>query len=155
VICLPRQRHTGTNVITYCMDGHGGISAPSRTVHVLPHIKRLDDCFGDFLVRVTCPCGAARHIEPEALARIAGALGDVRRPDTADAMLAVREEGRGGRGDRETEGARRAEGSALSKGPLSTLSGPITGRSRLILRTLAGRARGSAWFDLVLGVICP
>jgi hypothetical protein len=39
---------------------------------VLPHIKRLDDCFGDFLVRVTCPCGASRHIEPEALARIAG-----------------------------------------------------------------------------------
>jgi hypothetical protein len=37
-----------------------------RTVRVLPHVKRLDDCFGDFLVRVTCPCGASRHIEPEA-----------------------------------------------------------------------------------------
>jgi hypothetical protein len=41
-------------------------------VRVLPHIKKLDDALGDFLVRVTCPCGAARHIEPEALARIAG-----------------------------------------------------------------------------------
>ena len=41
-------------------------------VRVLPHIEKLDDCFGDFLVRVTCPCGASRHIEPEALARIAG-----------------------------------------------------------------------------------
>jgi len=41
-------------------------------VRVLPHIKKLDDCFGDFLVRVTCPCGTSRHIEPEALARIAG-----------------------------------------------------------------------------------
>jgi hypothetical protein len=41
-------------------------------VRVLPHIKKLDDCFGDFLVRVACPCGASRHIEPEALARIAG-----------------------------------------------------------------------------------
>jgi hypothetical protein len=41
-------------------------------VRVLPHIKRLDDAFGDFLVRVTCPCEASRHIEPEALARIAG-----------------------------------------------------------------------------------
>ena len=41
-------------------------------MRVLPHIKRLDECFGDFLVRVTCPCGASRHIEPEALARIAG-----------------------------------------------------------------------------------
>jgi hypothetical protein len=40
-------------------------------VRVLPHIKRLDDSFGDFLVRVTCPCGVSRHIEPEALARIA------------------------------------------------------------------------------------
>jgi len=41
-------------------------------VRVLPHIKGLDDCFGEFLVRVTCPCGASRQIEPEALARIAG-----------------------------------------------------------------------------------
>jgi hypothetical protein len=40
-------------------------------VRVLPHIKKLDDCFGDFLVRVTCPCGLSRHIKPEALARIA------------------------------------------------------------------------------------
>jgi hypothetical protein len=41
-------------------------------VRVLPHVKRLDDALGDFIVRVTCPCGASRHIEPEALARIAG-----------------------------------------------------------------------------------
>jgi hypothetical protein len=41
-------------------------------VRVLPHIKRLDDALGDFLVRVTCPCGASRHIEPEVLARIVG-----------------------------------------------------------------------------------
>ena len=41
-------------------------------MRVLPHLKRLDECFGDFLVRVSCPCGASRHIEPEALARIAG-----------------------------------------------------------------------------------
>jgi hypothetical protein len=41
-------------------------------VRVLHHIKTLDDCVGDFLVRVSCPCGASRHIEPEVLARIAG-----------------------------------------------------------------------------------
>ena len=41
-------------------------------VRVLPHIKKLDDALGDFLVRVACPCGTSRHIEPEALARIAG-----------------------------------------------------------------------------------
>jgi hypothetical protein len=41
-------------------------------VRVLAHVKKLDDCFGQFLVRVTCPCGASRHIEPEMLARLAG-----------------------------------------------------------------------------------
>jgi hypothetical protein len=35
-------------------------------------VKRLNDCFGDFLVRVTCSCGTSRHIGPQALARIAG-----------------------------------------------------------------------------------
>jgi hypothetical protein len=41
-------------------------------VRVLPHITKLDDALGDFLVRVSCPCGVSRHIQPEALARIAG-----------------------------------------------------------------------------------
>ena len=41
-------------------------------VHVLPHIKGLDDCFGQFLVRVICDCGACREIEPEALACLVG-----------------------------------------------------------------------------------
>ena len=41
-------------------------------MRVLSHIKKLDDCFGQFLVRVSCECGASRHIEPEALARLVG-----------------------------------------------------------------------------------
>ena len=41
-------------------------------MRVLTHIKRLDDCFGQFLVRVVCDCGACREIEPEALARLVG-----------------------------------------------------------------------------------
>jgi hypothetical protein len=41
-------------------------------VRVLTHVKKLDDCFGQFLVRVSCVCGASRHIEPEALARPVG-----------------------------------------------------------------------------------
>jgi hypothetical protein len=41
-------------------------------VRVLAHIKRLDGCFGDFLVRVVCECGACREIQPQALARIVG-----------------------------------------------------------------------------------
>jgi hypothetical protein len=43
-----------------------------RFVRVLPHIKRLDDCFGDFLVRAVCECGAVREIQPQALARLVG-----------------------------------------------------------------------------------
>jgi hypothetical protein len=41
-------------------------------VRVLTRIKKLDDCFGQSLVRVSCPSGASRHIEPEALARLVG-----------------------------------------------------------------------------------
>jgi len=41
-------------------------------VRALPHIKKLDDCFGQFLVRVVCECGTCREIEPEALARVVG-----------------------------------------------------------------------------------
>jgi hypothetical protein len=29
-----------------------------RRLRVLPHIKKLDDCFGQFLMRVICDCGA-------------------------------------------------------------------------------------------------
>jgi hypothetical protein len=50
---------------------HRPPSAPCARARAT-HIKRLDDALGDFLVRVSCPCGASRHIEPEALARIAG-----------------------------------------------------------------------------------
>jgi hypothetical protein len=39
-------------------------------MRVLTHIKKLDGCFGQFLVRVVCDCGAVREIEPEALARL-------------------------------------------------------------------------------------
>ena len=41
-------------------------------VRVLPHIQKLDDCFGKFMVRVICDCGFCREIEPEALARWVG-----------------------------------------------------------------------------------
>lgn len=52
------------------MDVRAQLSAPFA--RVLPHIKKLDDCFGQFIVRVSCPCGAARDIEPVALARLVG-----------------------------------------------------------------------------------
>ena len=53
------------------MDGRSD-GAHHAAVRVLAHVKKLDDCFGQFLVRVSCPCGALRHIEPEALARLVG-----------------------------------------------------------------------------------
>ena len=53
------------------MDVLGTASRHTR-VRGLPHIKRLDECFGDFLMRVSCPCRASRHVKPAALMRIAG-----------------------------------------------------------------------------------
>jgi hypothetical protein len=68
---IPRARSPLLLVLSTCMDELA--TAPHHgPVRVVPYIKRLDDCFGDFPVRVTCPCGAQRRIEPEALARIAG-----------------------------------------------------------------------------------
>jgi hypothetical protein len=49
-----------------------GSSGQHARVRVLTHINRLDDCFGQFLVRVVCDCGSCREIEPEALARLVG-----------------------------------------------------------------------------------
>jgi hypothetical protein len=52
---------------------HGQSAASHHApVRVLTHIKRLDDCFGQFLVHVICDCGSCREIEPEALARLVG-----------------------------------------------------------------------------------
>ena len=49
------------------------LSHPHRVrVRVLAHIKKPDDCFRQFLVRVVCGCGTCREIGPEALARLVG-----------------------------------------------------------------------------------
>jgi hypothetical protein len=48
------------------------VLTPMRAQAVLTHIKKLDDCFGQFLVRPSCRCSAVRGIEPEALARLVG-----------------------------------------------------------------------------------
>jgi hypothetical protein len=39
---------------------------------VLPHVKKLNDALGYFLVQITCKCGAQRVSKPEALARLCG-----------------------------------------------------------------------------------
>jgi len=72
---------------------------------VLAHIKKLDDCFGMFLVRVSCPCGASREIEPEALAHLGRLVSDARGACAAAALFALREEGRKGRRGGETQAA--------------------------------------------------
>jgi hypothetical protein len=36
-----------------------------RPMRVLTHIKKLDDCFGQFLVRVICDCGASVRSSPK------------------------------------------------------------------------------------------
>jgi len=48
------ERHTHEGAIT---------AAPHHSrVRVLLHIKRLDDCFGDLLVRVACECGGCPEV---------------------------------------------------------------------------------------------
>lgn len=44
----------------------------ASAIGVLPHIKKLDDALGQFLVQITCKRGAQRIAEPEALARLCG-----------------------------------------------------------------------------------
>jgi hypothetical protein len=63
--------HPVPTLARHCMDRHASRQHHAR-VRVLPHITKLDDCFGQFLVRVSCDCGACREIEPEALARLVG-----------------------------------------------------------------------------------
>lgn len=46
--------------------------APFAGIGELPHIKKLDDAVGHFLVRITCKCGAQRIAEPDVLARLCG-----------------------------------------------------------------------------------
>lgn len=62
---------TVLNARPHCMD-----ALPRRSHHsgvrVLTHIKKLEDCLGQFLVRVICDCGFGREIEPEGLARLVG-----------------------------------------------------------------------------------
>jgi hypothetical protein len=65
------MRHTAGNACLYCMDRRTR-RQHHAPVRVLAHIKKLDDCFGQFLVRVICDCGAVREVEPEALARLVG-----------------------------------------------------------------------------------
>jgi len=83
-------------------------------VRVLTHIKRLDDCFGQFLVRVICDCGACREIEPEALARLVGWFSDAEGARASDALLEVREEGCRGGGRRQAKVPRYPEEPALT-----------------------------------------
>jgi hypothetical protein len=95
-----------------------GLSRPHHSqVRVLTHIKKLDDCFGQFLVRVSCACGAVREIEPEALGAPCRLVSDSQRARAADALLEVREEGRRSRGSCEAQAKRRPDALAPGKNP--------------------------------------
>jgi hypothetical protein len=108
-------------------------------VCVLPHIKKLDDALGDFIVRVTCPCGASRHIEPEALARIVGKISDARCARAPNALFSVREEGcRGGRGGTLEAARARTVAAQVSQAHRSRPAGK---RSRMTRRRVIRAAR--------------
>ena len=53
------------------MDARGAALAPFTGARAGSH-QTARDCFGDFLVRVVCECGACREIIPQALARLVG-----------------------------------------------------------------------------------
>jgi hypothetical protein len=55
------------------MDAPQGSAARCLGVGVLPHIRKLDDALGHFLVQITCKCGAQRIAEPQVLTRLCGA----------------------------------------------------------------------------------
>jgi len=71
---------------------------------VLPHIKKLDDCFGQFLVRVISDCGVPRDRagSPRTPSRLED---DAQGAGATDALLEVREKGCGGHGGCETQAA--------------------------------------------------
>jgi hypothetical protein len=68
-------------------------------------IKKLDDCFGQFLVRVVCKCGTCREIEPEGLRAPGRLVVDPQGAGATDALLEVWKEGRGGRRSGEAKAA--------------------------------------------------
>jgi hypothetical protein len=52
-VAAPRGAHTGRARLQYCMDAPA--AAPHHApVHVLTHIRRLDDALGRFRVRIAC-----------------------------------------------------------------------------------------------------
>ena len=79
-------------------------------VRVLPHIKKLDECFCHFLRARHMPAWDVPPHRAGSTRADRGTLGNTRCPGTADAMLELREEGRGGRGSREAQAARRGGG---------------------------------------------
>ena len=66
------ESRTASSLRRYCMDAMRVFAARCRRMGVLPHIKKLDDALGHFLVQITCKCGAQRIAEPQVLARLCG-----------------------------------------------------------------------------------
>jgi len=114
-------------------------------VRVLLHIRKLDDCFGDFVVRVSCPCGLSRHIAPEALARIAGRAAKFATLATRDALHTMRAQGGRGGGRGEAEAARRGSAVAGYTGEACCRAGRALGA---VLARSSARSGGS-----VLGLL--
>ena len=72
IVARINQKPEPILVVGSALHGRKAQSSAAFADAVLTHIKQLDDCFGQFLVRVTCKCGALREITPEALARLVG-----------------------------------------------------------------------------------
>ncbi len=56
-------RHRSMAACQHVLDGrqHNGVRTMPLDTSARDHIKKLDDCFGQFLVCVICYCGACRE----------------------------------------------------------------------------------------------
>ena len=91
-------------------------------MRVLTHIKKLDDCFGQFLVRVSCACGSVREMEPEGPGAPGWLESGIKGARTTDALLEVRQEGSGSHGRREAEAQVSAQEPALTSVRLASVT---------------------------------
>jgi hypothetical protein len=83
-MCVPPTDSTAIDLFAINRAPNCNRIIQASRVRVLSHIKRLDDFFGDFLVRVVCECGACDEIES---ARASGpVVNDAEGARVADAL---------------------------------------------------------------------
>jgi len=97
-----------------CMDAPASASAPCAQWRVLAHIRKLDDCFGQFLVRVTAIAVRCVRSSQKPLARLVGWSMTLEELAQRMRCSQLRQESRGGRSSSEATPPGNPEVSALN-----------------------------------------